>query len=171
MIYNALILPHLNYNIMTWGHKLHNIVNLQKRAIRSVANSQYNAHTEPILKLLNMLKLEDIYKVAKLKFFYKHTKNMLPNFFQIMRFPKVEEGHDIDLRNKNDRRLPAVKKDLTNTTIKYMIPDIINKTPTETIAIMELICYGSFSEHVKKQIIDSYTETCDLIHCYSCGKP
>ena len=33
---------------------------LQKRAIRIVANSKYNAHTEPLFKLFRILKLSDV---------------------------------------------------------------------------------------------------------------
>lgn len=170
MIYNALILPHLNYNVMIWGHKLNKITNIQKRALRYIVNASYSAHTEPILKLLNMLKLEDIYKLSKLKFYYKYSKKMLPQFFQNISFTKIEEGHDIDLRNKADIRLPFVKSGLTNISIKYMIADFINTAPAIILEMMGKICYQSFKDHVKKVIIESYSETCVLLHCYTCNR-
>ena len=34
ILYNSLILPHLNYGIMTWGYKCDIINTLQKKAIR-----------------------------------------------------------------------------------------------------------------------------------------
>ena len=45
ILYNSLILPHLNYGIMTWGNKCDRINKLQKKAIRIVSLSKYNAHT------------------------------------------------------------------------------------------------------------------------------
>ena len=52
MIYNSLILPHFNCSLLAWGCNCQNIEILQKKAI---------AHTEPILKAMNQLKLSDMY--------------------------------------------------------------------------------------------------------------
>ena len=59
MIYNSLILCHLNYGILLWGaqhnanDKLHK---LQKKAIRIITSSNFLAHSEPIFKQLHLLK-------------------------------------------------------------------------------------------------------------------
>ena len=45
ILYNSLILPHINYCIMAWGYQSNRMFKLQKRAIIIVANSTYNAHT------------------------------------------------------------------------------------------------------------------------------
>ena len=64
MIYNSLILCHLNYGILLWGvhhnanDKLHK---LQKKAIRIITSSNFLAHSEPIFKQLHLLKSYDIY--------------------------------------------------------------------------------------------------------------
>ena len=65
MLYNSMILPYLNYCNLVWGSayksNLQRIVILQKRVIRIVDKSYYNAHTEPIFKKLNLLKFQDIH--------------------------------------------------------------------------------------------------------------
>ena len=66
-IYNSLILSHINYAILAWGYQFDWIYKIQK-AIRAITRSKYNAHTEPIFKELNLLKIEDIYKIQHLKF-------------------------------------------------------------------------------------------------------
>ena len=48
MIYNALIASHLNYGILIWGYQPGRLIKLQKRAIRTINVSKYNAHTEPL---------------------------------------------------------------------------------------------------------------------------
>ena len=58
MIYNSLILPHLNYSLFAWGIHYPNIELLQKKAVRVVNFKSPVAHTEPILKGMNQLKLE-----------------------------------------------------------------------------------------------------------------
>ena len=45
-LYNSLILPHLAYGILLWGHNCEHIRLLQRKIIRAVANSNYNYHTE-----------------------------------------------------------------------------------------------------------------------------
>ena len=46
----TLILPHLNYCILCWGFKCNRGFALQKKAIRIITCSRYNAHTEPLFK-------------------------------------------------------------------------------------------------------------------------
>ena len=60
MIYNSLILPHLNYSLLAWGIQCPNIELLQKKAVRVVNFKSPVAHTEPILKGMNQLKLPDM---------------------------------------------------------------------------------------------------------------
>ena len=68
IIYNALIQPHLNYSILLWGFKTKRISKLQKWAVRAITCSRYNAHTDPLFKRLNLIKVDDIYKLSLLKF-------------------------------------------------------------------------------------------------------
>ena len=67
ILYNSLILPHLQYCVLSWGFKSDRIFKLQKRAVRIITCSKYNAHTGPLLKRLNLFKIEDIRKTKALK--------------------------------------------------------------------------------------------------------
>ncbi len=78
-IYNSLILSHLNFCILVWGYKFDKIVKLQKKISRILSLSKYNAHTEPILKRLKLLKVSDILLMQKLKFYYKFIPEKLQN--------------------------------------------------------------------------------------------
>ena len=82
MIHNSLILPHFNYSLLTWGSKCHKIEILQKKAIRVVKFKSPIAHTEPILKKMNQLKLSDMYTCYLLKLYYKLYRNRLPPYFE-----------------------------------------------------------------------------------------
>ena len=70
VLYKSLVLPHLQYAILSWGSKLSRLSKLQKRAIRVVTCSKFNADTEPLFKSLNLLKLEDMIYVSVLKLYY-----------------------------------------------------------------------------------------------------
>ena len=50
MLYTTLILPHLNYCVTAWEYQCNRIIKLQKKAIRTVMISSYNAHTESFFK-------------------------------------------------------------------------------------------------------------------------
>ena len=82
MIYNSLILPHLNYSLLAWGIQCRNIELLQKKAVRVVTFKSPVAHTEPILKGMNQLKLPDMYTCQLLKLYYKLYCNKLPAYFE-----------------------------------------------------------------------------------------
>ena len=86
ILYNSLVLPHLNYGIMTWGYKCDRINKLQKKAIRIVSLSKYNAHKELIFKRLHLLKVADILKTQELKFYYRFMHNTLPQYLQRIAF-------------------------------------------------------------------------------------
>jgi len=64
LIYNSLVLPYLAYCNLVWAcnstNKLKSVVILQKRAVRNIAKVDYRAHTSPLLKKLDLLKVTDI---------------------------------------------------------------------------------------------------------------
>ena len=49
------------------------IFKLQKKAVRIITGNYYIAHSEPIFKSLELLKIDDIYKLKILKFYYNLT--------------------------------------------------------------------------------------------------
>ncbi len=79
LIYNSLILSHLNFGILAWGYQCDRITKLQKKVIRIRSLAKYNTHTEPIFKEPKLLKVEDILKLQELKFYYKFKNNKLPH--------------------------------------------------------------------------------------------
>ena len=81
-LYSSLIIPHLTYGILIWGYNLEGLFKLQKKAIRIITNRKYNDHTEPIFKSLNLLKLNDIFKLSVLKFYYNYCNDLLPKYFK-----------------------------------------------------------------------------------------
>ena len=66
MLYNALILPYITYCLPVWGSNyestLQSVVIAQKRAIRMIAGAAPLAHSSPLFKELNVLKLNDLLK-------------------------------------------------------------------------------------------------------------
>ena len=64
-LYYSLVYPHLNYCILAWGCAKQTYLNpltiLQKRICRIVTNSAYYAHSDPLFKQLEILKISDLH--------------------------------------------------------------------------------------------------------------
>ena len=163
LLYNSLILPHLQYATLTWGFKTSRLAQLQKRAIRIISLSKYNAHTEPIFKQLKLLKLEDIFKTKALIFYYKFKQNTIPAYFKSM---FISEQHSYETRHKNELQPPRVKTAFAQRCIRYFVPDLLKKTPP---CITEKVLTHSqqgFSKYIKNNFINEYKGSCNIVNCY-----
>ena len=127
-IYTSLIMCYLNYGILVWGHNLNRLIILQKRAVRIISCNKYIAHTEPIFKRLNLLKLEDIFKLHQLKFYYKITKMLLPSYFNCIPLTNINSLHHHNTRAARNLYTHRVNHEFAKKTIRFSIIKIVNNT-------------------------------------------
>ena len=80
-IYNSLFMAHINYGLLVWGVDTDRIFKLQKKAVRIITGIYYIAHSEPIFISLELLKIDDNYKLKILKLYYNLTNYCLPDYF------------------------------------------------------------------------------------------
>ena len=82
-LYYSLVHSHLVYCNLVWscGSSIQSLVNLQKRAIRTVTGSKYNAHTGPLFQHKQILPLADLIKMSKIQFMYDYRQNRTPASF------------------------------------------------------------------------------------------
>ncbi len=82
LIYNGIMKPHLEYGLILWGSvkgpMRKSIETLQKKAIRAIAGTNYNAHTTPWFAELGLLKLEHLYQVSACKEAEKIIRKLVP---------------------------------------------------------------------------------------------
>ena len=57
----------------------------KKKVIRTITNSAYIAHSEPIVKGLSLLKVQDLHELKILKFIYKLYASDLSRYFDVYR--------------------------------------------------------------------------------------
>ena len=81
MLYFSLVNAHLNYGILVWGFVPTCLIKIQKRTIRTITCSKYNAHTEPLFKIMDILMLKELLDINALKFYYKYLRGTLPLYF------------------------------------------------------------------------------------------
>ena len=84
-LYKSLFVPHINYGSLLWGHAGGALDKIQKKAVRTITYSNYIAHSEPLLKELNLLKVKDLFELKILKFLFKLYHNNLPPYFNSYR--------------------------------------------------------------------------------------
>ena len=168
-IYNALIQPHINYGVLLWGKNNKRILKLQKWAVRAITCSKYNSHTDPIFKKLNILKVDDIYKLTALKFYYKYNNNLLPKSFHGI-FTSVMPSHAHDTRQRNTPRINIPKTVLAKSTIRFAIPELVRQMPSCIIDKLSTHSIQGFSNYAKTFFINQYQDNCYIQNCYICNR-
>ena len=80
----------------------------KKKAMRYIVCSKYNAHTDSVFKKLELLKLDDIYNISLLKFYYKSKQGNLPLYFRNI-MTSHTPTHTYLTRGRNDP-IPAITR-------------------------------------------------------------
>ena len=170
MIYTSIIQSNLNYCILAWGYNCGRLKKLQKRAIRLITDSPYNSHTSPIFKQLNILQLEDMFKVNMLKWYYQFKNKKLPFYFNSFEFPTHENIHNYNTRNRRNvvnplSRIQASKKCLRNhihVVLKLFSIIVLEKVDTHS--------KKGFITYAKNHLISNYQIDCNIENCYICNR-
>ena len=80
-LYFSMVQSRLVHCILTWGFDYYRMEKLQKRFARLISSNEYNAHSEPLFKVLDILKIERLFSQSCLKCAYKFKKSPLPKYF------------------------------------------------------------------------------------------
>ena len=167
-LYTSLILPHLTYGVILWGNNCRYISQLQKKSIRIVANVKYNDHTEPILKSFSLLKLNDIFKINVLKFYYKYCHNLLPIYFQSINFLQRTDLHSYQTRSRFMLQINKTRTKLAETSIRYTLPKLVNDTTSVILEKNFSHSLQGFISYIKQYYISLYSFNCNIDNCCIC---
>ena len=160
-------MPHLQYSIINWGHKSSRLHKLQKRGVRTVTNSKYNAHTEGIFKRLNLLKLPDIYRNSILKFYYKYEHNKVPDYFKSTNFITIQ-SHEYSTRQRGSVRNPVTRTSHAQQSLRFILSNLIQSTPAHTLQKVYTHSLQGFASYIKRTTIANYQLECSIPNCYIC---
>ena len=161
-LYNSIILPHLQYGLAAWGGCSSNgkkrIVNIQKRAIRTVAKSYITAHTEPRMKKLQLLRLDDLYKQQCVTLIHDIINKRAP--LPITGLISVGNNESQRLRSHSVNPLwvrePLGKCKVSSNSFRIKAPRSWNSLPSELQSIKEK---NIFKSHLKRHLLTSYSGT------------
>ena len=130
-LYYAMIYPFLIYGIIVWGNSypttLQPIFILQKKIVRIITFSNFDEHSSPLFRQLQIIKLADlvIYNVAV--FMFKFHNKLLPSIFDSL-FTQVNKVHRYHTRNaaKESYYLPHVRTNYGLFNIRFRGPKVWN---------------------------------------------
>ena len=127
----------------TYKANLQRIVILQKRALRIVNNSTYDANTSPIFKELKLLKFHDIHSFQLGLCFHSRTLHSLPN--------SITSSYNT--RNAHSFRLPLCRTNTRQFSIYFQGPKFYNSLNS---TITGSSSSASFKRKLKEFLLSTY---------------
>ena len=135
-----------------------------------MTNSKYNAHTEPLFKELEMLKVKNIF-CSVYEILVQIFNKSLPEYFDTM-FKFNNESYETETPDQNQRHLFPTRTISARNVLRHHIPDLLQEYPRASAITQRANTHSieSFVTLLKAYIIASYSYVCTDINCYSCGR-
>ena len=136
-IYYGQFYSHLTYGCQLWGQNenaIRQTIILQKKAVRLISFSLYEAHSSPLFKKLKLLKLPDIVRQCNMGFTHNVINKKAPATFEnYFTFRKTTHCHytvnnlkSIYSNPTGSLLIPNYNSNAGKTSIKYICADAWN---------------------------------------------
>ena len=158
-LYYSLIYPFLTYGVNAWGNtytsSLEPLFILQKKAIRLITFSDYNAHTNPLFQKLKVLKFFDVIFFNNALFVYNFYSNKLPESFDSF-FTEVRAVHNYNTRfaSKTTFYISKARTNFGKFKIKYIGAKVWNSID-ESIKKLNL---RQFKKELRNDLLNRYND-------------
>jgi hypothetical protein len=155
-LYYSLVYPHLTYGVTLWGstYNIHisKLRIMQNKIVRAIFNASYNDHTRPFYAQLQILRLDDIYKVELGKYMYNYVNNSLPKALLNI-FKWTHNIHIYQTRQQTYLRPIKCRLNVTKQSILAKGPDVWNTLPEN---LQQKNNISSFSSTLKFSLTKEY---------------
>ena len=158
-LYYTLIFPYLSYAVTTWGNTyvstLKPLTTLQKKAVRLITFSEFNAHSSPLFFKLEILKFTDVVFLQNALFMHDFHANVIPPVFLDF-FNPVSNIHKYNTRlaSKNAYYIPKIKTNYGKFNIRFSGVKVWNSIQ-ESFKLENRI---KFKKLLKESILNSYPD-------------
>ena len=168
LLYNTMVLPHLQYCIINWGNFKHDsnvgmknkLLTLQKCLVRIISNAHRISHADPLFFNNNILKIDELFEQSIRVFSFKLHKNLLPREISSF-FEKVDHGHNTRGARNNFFVTLSDKR-----SIKSIVPSCWNSLPLQ---LKQCPSVASFKINSKNALLAPYESfSCHIRNCKSC---
>ena len=140
-------------------NQINSLLLLQKRALRTITNSSYLAHTETLFKRLKALRIDDIHSLQTGIFMYKYTNRQLPALFHNY-FDLNSNIHTYPTRHSSDFHLENPRTILAQKSIRHHGPDVWNTLPYN---IKQCLTLSTFKNSLKRHLLSTYNDWWQLV--------
>ena len=146
-IYYSFVYPYLIYGNEIWGGTndchIKPLILLQKKIVRIITKSDYLAHTNPLFKATNILKITDIHKFMIATKMYKMNESN----------NVIRPSHSYSTRTANNLLPTYHRLTMTQRNLSYIGPRLWNTIPAD---IKNSKNVSQFKIEYKKCIINNY---------------
>ena len=164
---------HLIYGILiytcAYQSNLNSLIIKQKKAIRCITNSQYNAHTGPLLKKQKILPFESLILFFRLKFMFEYKNNLMPRSFEnVWQFRGNLNGNHL-LRNNSEYNIPRFRITLVEKLPLCSFPATWNNY-IDIDNVKNASNKNQFVSKLKKSLLNQIPLACNRIGCPVCTR-
>ena len=126
---------------------------MQKKTIRIITFSTFDAHTSPLFSQLHLLKLHDYIKFQTLYFMYQFEAGKVPSNFDSF-FIKTSSMHNVRTRfaTRSSFYLPKIRTNYGKFNIRYNGPKLWNELDEN----FKSLSSNTFKKKLTSYFIDLY---------------
>ena len=157
----------LLYSVL--GFKSNRVFALQKKAVRILTCSKYNAHTEPLFKTVKLLKFTDLLNLWELIFFYKFIHKILPIPLQNWHIIINTNIHEHNTRRQSNLHIYRTQHTFARHCLRHDLSNTIKNTCELVKGKIYTHSLSGFTNYAKHQIIQNYELTCNITRWYICS--
>ena len=158
--------------ILAWGAASHSVLRrltlLQKRVIRLICNTNYNAHTDPLFKSTKILRVKDQYEADAMLFVFDYSMDNLPKSFNQTFTFNYERNNYYSTRQSQSQTLHTrCHSRFAQNLPLFSVPTIWNKWVTDEITSLSR---AIFKSHIKTKLLSNYStqSLCTNPLCKTC---
>ena len=161
LLYHSFIQPHIQYNLPAWGgcsaQSKKRIINIQKRAIRTITKSYHTAHTEPRMKKLGLLKFDDLYNIQSTLLVHDCYYGRAPLNIRSSINDVANANHTLrtQVSKPLDLKIPLFKSRAGTSSFSFQGHSLWNKVLSENRGIDQK---GIFKTALKSIVLDRYEQ-------------
>ena len=160
----------LTYGILAWGFECQRFIKIQKRFMRIISVSTFNAHTDPMFKRFELLPIKCLFDLNCLKFVYNFKKGNLPCHFLNIRCLQRSSVHDHDTRYASLIDSEPTRTVMAQNCIRHHLVNVLNCTHRCILDKIATHSIHGFTFYVKRYYLNQLSSECHIRQCYVCNR-